>query len=111
MIGIVIAAAAIVVAAVVVVAAWRAQQRTARRVVEVVERLGESPPPKVTTSAAIERLSRSVDRVQKFDDVVRLAEVRLELALNEVEQGIVICDARGDVVTRNAPSLAFVGAR
>jgi two-component system sensor histidine kinase SenX3 len=110
-IGLVVAAVAVVVAIVVAVTAWRSQQRTARRVVEVVERLGESFPEKVTTDTAIERLSRSVERVQQVDGDVRLAEVRLQLALNEVEQGIVVCDARGDVISRNAPALAFVDAR
>jgi two-component system, OmpR family, sensor histidine kinase SenX3 len=111
-ISVVVAAVAILIAVVVGVASWRSQQRTARRVVEVVERLGESiPAKKVTTDSAIERLSRSVDRVQRFDDDVRLAEVRLERALNEVEQGIVVCDARGEVVSRNSSSLAFVDAR
>jgi two-component system sensor histidine kinase SenX3 len=110
-IGVAIAAGAILLAALVAAAAWRAQQRTARRVVEVVERLGESIPARITATAAIEQLSRSVERVQRFDDDVRLAEVRLERALNEVEQGIVVCDARGDLVSRNSSSLAFVDAR
>jgi two-component system sensor histidine kinase SenX3 len=110
-IAIVVAAAAIIVAVIVGFASWRAQQRTARRLVEVVERLGESIPAKVKAGTAFERLTRSVERVQQFDDDVRLSEIRLERALNEVPQGIVICDARGDVVSRNSAASAFVDAR
>jgi two-component system sensor histidine kinase SenX3 len=110
-IGLFVALAAILVAAVVVYASWRSQQRTARRVVEVVERLGERIPTKVSAESAIERLSRSVERVQQIDDDVRMSEIRLERAIDEIGKGVVVCDARGDIVSRNAPALAFVEAR
>jgi two-component system sensor histidine kinase SenX3 len=107
----IVAAVAVAVAVIVAYAAWRSQQRTARLVVEVVERLGETIPARVSTANAIERLTRSVERVQRLDDDIQLAELRLHRALDEIGKGVVVCDARGEVVTRNQASLAYVEAR
>jgi two-component system sensor histidine kinase SenX3 len=106
-----IAVAALVVAAAVVVSAWRSQQRTTRRVVEVLERLGETTNVKLTSDTAIAQLSKSVDRVRESDDIVRVAEIRLERALDEIPLGIVVCDASGNVVARNSSSRVYAGAR
>ena len=111
MIAIAIAAAALVVAAAVVLSAWRSQQRTTRRVIEVLERLGESTPVKATPDTAIDQLSKSVDRVRETDDIARVAEVRLERALDEIPLGIVVCDVAGNVVARNSSSRVYSGAR
>jgi two-component system sensor histidine kinase SenX3 len=110
-VAVVVAIAAIAVAGVAVILAARRQQLLARRVAEVVGRLGESVPASLDADEAIARLSRAVDRVQRLDDDFRLADIRLERALDEVKSGIVVCDALGAVVARNAVALAFVDAR
>jgi signal transduction histidine kinase len=106
-----VAVAALLIAAAVVVSAWRSQQRTTRRVIEVLEQLGESTPGNVSPDIAIAQLSKSVDRVRETDDIARIAEVRLERALEEIPLGIVVCDATGNVVARNASSRVYAGAR
>jgi two-component system sensor histidine kinase SenX3 len=110
-IGLVVALVALALAAGILVLSWRAQQRTVRRVVDVVERLGETTPTRVTSQAAIDRLERSVDRVRRHDDRARLAETRLARAFDHVTQGAVICDTQGVVVARNAFALAYEEAR
>jgi two-component system, OmpR family, sensor histidine kinase SenX3 len=107
----VLAAIALGVAVAVVVLAWRIQHRTARRLLEVVERLGEAAPGRARSDIAMARLERSVQRVRERDDLVHLAERRLELALSEMPQGAVLCDDNGTVVFRNAYAQSFAGAR
>jgi two-component system sensor histidine kinase SenX3 len=110
-IGLILAVVALGLAASYAAVTWRNQRRTARRVVDVAERLGESTPPKVTPQVAIDRLERSVDRVRRHDDDSRIAELRLARALDEVTQGVVICDPGGGIVARNSFALAFAAAR
>jgi two-component system, OmpR family, sensor histidine kinase SenX3 len=107
------AALAVVALAAALVAAmfWRSQHRTVRRVLEVVERLGETTPARVTPEAAISRLERSVDRVRRHDDDTRLAEARLEQAFSEITQGAVVCDRLGAIVLRNAFARTFAEGR
>jgi two-component system sensor histidine kinase SenX3 len=54
-----------------------------------------------------EAVARCVTRVADADARVD----RLAAALDEVVQGVVVCDEQGTVVYRNRPALAFAGAR
>src|SRR2546430_5602027 len=54
-----------------------------------------------------EAVARCVTRVADADARVD----RLAAALDEVVQGVVVCDERGAVVYRNRPAMAFSGAR
>lgn len=111
MIALVLGLAALVLAAVVVFLSWRSQQRTVRRVAEALERLGDSIPRRVSPDDAIDRLAKSVERVRRIDDDVRLADVRLERALDELDEGVIVCDATGAVVARNSSARVYSDAR
>ena len=106
-----VAVIALIAAVVIAIVSWRSQQRTVRRVVDVVERMGESSPPKLTSESAFARLERSVDRARRHDDDARVAEVRIERAFSEITQALVVCDTNGDIVLRNAFAQAFAEAR
>ncbi|HEX7096429.1 MAG TPA: ATP-binding protein [Acidimicrobiales bacterium] len=111
MIELIVVICSLVFAAIVVLLSWRSQQRTVRRVAETVERLGDSIPRRARPDAAIDRLTQSVERVRRIDDDVRLADIRIERTLDELDEGIVICDASGAEVTRNASARVYAEAR
>jgi two-component system sensor histidine kinase SenX3 len=110
-IGAVVATCAIVVALAVAFLSWRSQRDTARRLAELAERMGDPIPADAGADVAIDRITRSFERVKQRDDDTRTAEVRLEQALDQVTQGVAICDATGTIVARNAFARTFAEAR
>ncbi len=101
---------AVVVAVVAAGAIGRA--RVLARVNRAAAQLGvHTLAPRVSLHDALERLDRGVTRQLAEHAEQPLAEQRLQLALDAMTQGAVVCDASGQIVARNAFAEAFVGAR
>lgn len=87
-----------------------------RRIISRVRRLdralsgrkGERDPSPDTT---LSRIEREVARRLADEAAEWRSEERLRLALDGITQGIVVCDAEGEIVVRNAYAETFVNAR
>ncbi len=99
-----------------------AQFRTRRRIVERLGRLaartdrdrdgdGHGVAASVDADDAVARLERSVDRLLVRERSAAEALVRLDRALGAIPEGVVVTDANGVVVVRNAVAEHFADAR
>jgi two-component system sensor histidine kinase SenX3 len=59
----------------------------------------------------VDRLERALSGCADRVDRAEIAFERLMAALQQLDQGVVVCDDHGDVIYRNARAAAFVGAR
>src|SRR4051794_38780935 len=59
----------------------------------------------------LDRVDEAVEQTASRLDEAGATAARLESALHEVAQGVVICDEQGRVVFRNRRAAAFAGAR
>ncbi len=62
-------------------------------------------------SDVAERLERALERCGLRADLAELDAERLVAALQQLDQGVVICDREGTPVHRNSRAASFVGAR
>lgn len=98
------AVVAVVLAVLVLWRSWRSRRATARRLAAIVHRMeepGGEPPDKGGLERTLARLEKAAD-----DNVLRMTEAtaavqRLATAFDRVDEAIVICDDRGEVVFRN----------
>ncbi len=95
------------------VGAFLARRSAARRLTDILHRLHADPL--VTSSASLpvtlDRLEKAVAKEQALAVSARASIDRLRLALDALPAGVVVTDARGTVVLRNASATHFLGIR
>jgi two-component system sensor histidine kinase SenX3 len=90
-----------------------ARRSAARRVHAVLHRLDADPlvTSSLSLTATLDRLEKAVAREQAIGATARAAIERLRLALDALPAGVVVTDARGNVVLRNTSATHFLGVR
>jgi two-component system sensor histidine kinase SenX3 len=90
-----------------------ARRSAARRLHAILHRLDADPlgTPGLSFSATLDRLEKAVAKEQAVGVSARAAIERLRLALDALPAGVVVTDARGNVVLRNTSASHFLGIR
>src|SRR3954454_7717525 len=105
-----VAVAAFVVVAVVAYASRRSFQRQLAAVAERFDERADVRTPERLDSV-LEQMQRSVNGANERADAFERERDRLELAIDAANDGVVVVDARGRVVYRNAAAERYHGAR
>lgn len=103
---------ALLAAAVAAAAAWRlGRQRLSRQVVAVGGRLRVGSPEPGAPTAALSVIERAAAADRADLEAARFNAATLRAALDALPLGVVVVDARGDVVLRTRAAQVIVGAR
>jgi len=89
------------------------RRSAARRLHTILHRLDADPlvASSMSLTATLDCLEKAVAREQAIGVTARAAIERLRLALDALPAGVVVADARGNVVLRNTSATHFLGIR